>query len=170
VKTIILLRHGKSDWDVGQGEDHDRPLAKRGRKAAALMGAVLARVGQVPDRVLTSSAVRARETVDLAAEAGRWSCPVEVAPEFYGGSPATVLERVRQEDDGASSLVLVGHEPTWSALASDLMGGGILRFPTAAMARLDLEIDGWKAAGSDRGMLVWFLVPRLVKAAGLTGD
>jgi phosphohistidine phosphatase len=170
VKTIILLRHGKSDWDAGYGDDHDRPLARRGRKAATLMGALLARVGQVPDRVLTSSAVRARETVDLAVEAGRWPCPVEVVPEFYGGSPAAVLERVRRENDGASSLMLAGHEPTWSALASDLMGGGILRFPTAAMARIDLEIDGWKSVGFDRGMLVWFLVPRLVKAAGFPAD
>jgi phosphohistidine phosphatase len=66
--------------------------------------------------------------------------------------------------------MLAGHEPTWSALASDLMGGGILRFPTAAMARIDLEIDGWKTVGFDRGMLVWFLVPRFVKAAGFPAD
>jgi phosphohistidine phosphatase len=170
VKTVILLRHGKSDWDAGHGSDHDRPLAKRGRSAAARMGAVLARIGQVPERVLTSSAVRARETIDLAAGAGNWTCPVEVVPEFYASSPASVLERVRREDDDVSSLLLAGHEPTWSALASDLMGGGILRFPTAAMARIDLEIASWNAAGTDRGTLVWFLIPRLVKAAGVPID
>ena len=167
MKTIILFRHGKSDWDAGYAADHDRPLAKRGRNAAATMGAMLARAGQLPDRVLTSSAVRARETVRLAAEAGSWTCPVEVVPEFYESSPARVLARLREEDDAASSLLLAGHEPTWSTLASELTGGGFLRFPTAAMARIDLEIEGWSHIEQDRGTLVWFLIPRLLKSAGL---
>jgi phosphohistidine phosphatase len=167
VKTVILLRHGKSDWGTDFDTDHERPLAKRGRNAAATMGVLLARIEQVPDRALTSSAVRARETVERAAEAGNWSCPVVPAPELYASSPATVLARVREEDDAASSLLLAGHEPTWSALASDLMGGGLLRFPTAAMARIDLEIDSWSRVDVDRGVLVWFLIPRLLKAAGI---
>jgi phosphohistidine phosphatase len=59
VKTLILLRHGKSDWDSDRDADHDRPLARRGRNAAATMGLLLERAGQVPDRALTSSALRA---------------------------------------------------------------------------------------------------------------
>jgi phosphohistidine phosphatase len=170
LKTIILFRHGKSDWDTDFGTDHDRPLAKRGRHAAATMGALLARLEQVPDRVLTSSAVRARETVERAAEAGAWPCPILVTPEFYASSPATVLARVREEDDAVASLLLAGHEPTWSALASDLMGGGRLRFPTAAMARIDFEVDSWSRVDADRGVLVWFLIPRLLKATGFGPD
>lgn len=167
MKTLILFRHGKSDWNTDYGEDHDRPLAKRGRNAAARMGAMLSRIEQVPDRVLTSSAVRARETIDLAAEAGGWKCPVAVVPEFYGSSPAAVVARVREEDDALSSLLLVGHEPTWSTLATELTGGGLLRFPTAAMARIDLDLDGWSRLEPAKGTLVWFLVPRLVKALGI---
>lgn len=167
MKTLILFRHGKSDWNTDYGADHDRPLAKRGRKAAATMGAMLARIEQIPDRVLTSSAVRARNTVELAAEAGGWNCPVAIVPEFYGSTPATVVARVREESDAASSLLLVGHEPTWSTLAAELTGGGFLRFPTAAMVRIDLDLDRWSHLEADKGMLVWFLIPRLVKAMGL---
>jgi len=164
VKTILILRHGKSNWDAGYDSDHDRPLADRGREAAASMGKLLARIGQVPDRVLSSSAVRARDTVELAAAAGDWSCPLEIVSGFYGASTGDVLTRVREEDDAASSLLLAGHEPTWSSLVSELTGGGFLRFPTAAMARVDLQIDSWRELQTDRGALVWFLIPRLLKA------
>ena len=138
--------------------------------AAATIGSVLSQVGQIPDRVLTSSAVRACETVRLAAEAGDWNCPIEVVPDFYGGTPAAVLARVRKENDATSSLLLAGHEPTWSSLASGLIGGGSLRFPTAAMARIDLEVDSWSHVQADGGMLVWLLIPRLIRAMGLGVD
>ena len=148
MKTIILLRHGKSDWEADYDDDHERPLAERGRSAAALMGTLLARVNQVPQRVLCSSAVRARETVRLAVEAGGWSCSVT-------------------EDDAVVSLLLAGHEPAWSGLAAELIGGGELRFPTAAMARIDFEVDRWSRVRPATGSLVWFVIPRLLKAAGL---
>lgn len=163
MKTLFLFRHGKSDWDAEYDADHDRPLAKRGRTAAGRMGALLAAINQVPDRVLTSSALRAHETVTLAAEAGKWKCPVEVVPEFYASSPSEVLARVRQEGDAASSLLLAGHQPTWSELASELIAGGRLRFPTAAIARIDLEIAAWAEVEPEKGALVWFLIPRLFK-------
>lgn len=168
MKTILLFRHGKSDWDADYGADHDRPLAKRGRRAATSMGIALARLGQVPDHVLTSSAVRARDTVALAAKAGRWTCPVEIVPELYASSPGIVLERVRQEADTVASLLLAGHEPTWSTLASRLVGGGAVRFPTAALARIDVEADGWSDVEPGRGTLVWFLIPKQVQC--LLGD
>ena len=167
MKTIILLRHGKSDCSASYGSDHERPLAPRGEQAAQTIGRLLARVGQIPDRVLTSSAVRARETVELAVAAGDWNCPVQIVPEFYGASPESVIERVRREDDGPSSLLIAGHQPTWSTLAGELMGGGMLRFPTAAMARIDLDIKSWSELDRDRGLLVWFLIPRLLAPAGL---
>jgi phosphohistidine phosphatase len=141
MKTIILFRHAKSDWEAEHASDHERPLNRRGRKAARSMGLQLASMEQVPERVLTSSATRAQETARIAAEAGGWSSPIEVEPEFYESSPETVLRRVAVEDDRLSSLLLVGHEPVWSMLASALIGGGSLRFPTAAMARIDIDVE-----------------------------
>ncbi len=167
MKTIILLRHGKSDWEAEYDDDHERPLARRGRSAAALMGTLLARVNQIPERVLCSSAVRACETVRLAVEAGGWSCSVTVVAEFYGASTDAVLDRVAKEDDALDRLLLAGHEPAWSVLAADLIGGGELRFPTAAMARIDFEVDRWSRVRPAAGSLVWFVIPRLLNAAGL---
>lgn len=167
MKTLYLLRHAKSDWNNAFDSDHDRTLAPRGVKAAENVGRLLSAAGEIPDRVLTSSAVRARTTVELAAESGGWESPQIVVPGFYGSEPEAVIARVRDEDDDAQSLLLAGHEPVWSATASELIGGGMLRFPTAALARIDLEIARWSEIRADLGQLVWFVVPRFVKAAGL---
>ena len=91
MRRLILMRHAKSDWDAPFGSDHDRPLSKRGVRAATAMGIVLARSKLVPDHAISSSAVRARTTLDLARESGDWSTTVEVTDELYGTSPAGAL-------------------------------------------------------------------------------
>ena len=159
-KRLILFRHGKSDWQAEFSNDHQRPLAKRGIKAAKVMGKHLAAAAQLPDSVLTSSALRARTTVELAAQAGNWSCPIRVTDALYEATPNQVLATIHQEPEQMQTLLLAGHEPTWSMLTSLLMGGGHLRFPTAAMARLDFEIDTWEQVTYGQGTLVWLLQPK----------
>jgi phosphohistidine phosphatase len=162
MKTILLLRHGKSDRDASCGDDHERPLAKRGRKAAKRIGGFLAGIGQLPDRVLCSSAVRARETLELAVRSGRWPTPIELTPVLYDTSPEAALELIRQQDDALGSLMLVGHEPTWSLLAGGLVGGANLRMPTAALVRIDAAVESWRDVEFGSGMLIWHITPRML--------
>jgi len=169
VKTLLLLRHGKSDWTSGVA-DHDRVLAPRGEDAAARVGRFLAELGQVPDRAVSSTAVRARETAEQAAVAGKWSPEIELRSGFYGTGPDELLEWIRQVDDVTNSLLLVGHQPTWSLLAEGLIGGGNLRFPTAAIARIDLHVERWRDVEFGSGELVWFQLPRLLKGIGWPAD
>lgn len=161
MKTLILFRHGKSDWDADFDHDHERPINRRGRDSARTMGRFLERAGQVPDRVLSSSAVRARTTVELAAEAGDWGPEIEIEDAIYGASVAGLLAILRRlpEDDG--SVMLVGHEPAFSALAGQLIGSGSVRVPTAAMVRIDLEADSWPEVETGIGQLVWAVPPKL---------
>jgi len=159
-KQLILFRHGKSDWDAIFETDCQRPLAKRGMKASKVMGKLLADAAQMPDLVITSSAVRASSTVELAAEAGQWNCPVQSTDTLYDADPARVLAVILQTPDTVGTLLLVGHEPTWSELTSLLIGGGEIRFPTAAMARIDFELDSWQQVGYSKGRLVWLLQPK----------
>ena len=159
-KQLILFRHGKSDWNGDFERDHERPLAKRGVKAAKAMGRLLSTSGQIPEAIITSSAVRAYSTVDLALKEGRWNCPVQVTDNLYAADPAQVLEEIKQAPDTVNTLLLAGHEPTWSQLTSLLIGGGGISFPTAAMAGIDFEIDDWKQVGYGEGRLVWLLQPR----------
>jgi phosphohistidine phosphatase len=129
------------------------------------MGRFLADTGQVPDHVYTSSARRAVDTVTLAAEAGEWRCPVEVVSDLYDTHEDAVIGFLQTLDDAAESVLLAGHEPTWSSLVSCLTGGSNVRFPTAAIARIDFEIDDWRSVGKGEGRLVWHMPPRpLAKA------
>ena len=165
-KHLLLFRHAKSDWDTAAEHDHAdhadhaRSLTKRGVLAARAMGQILAASGQVPDRVVTSSAVRAKTTAEMARTAGKWKCPIEITAALYNTDAASVLEVIRSLPKSATTALFVGHEPTWSELASFLIGGGNLRFPTAALARIDLEVPGWHAVTFGRGELVWLLQPK----------
>ncbi|MBE9112444.1 histidine phosphatase family protein [Nodosilinea sp. LEGE 07298] len=160
-KHLILFRHGKSDWQAGSGRDRDRPVAERGITAAKTMGKLLAAAGKVPDLAITSSAVRARTTLELAAEAGRWPCPIKVTDDLYEASIKQVLEVVHQVADHHSSVMLVGHQPTWSDAVTYFMGGGAVQMPTAVMACLAFEVTTWAQVEYGRGTLVWLLPPRL---------
>jgi phosphohistidine phosphatase len=160
---LILFRHGKSDWDADYpGGDAARPLARRGRKAAKTMGRFLARADQVPDAAVTSPAVRARDTLRLAMDGGGWTCPTRIAPSLYGGGVSDLAAEIRNEPAATGLLLAVGHEPTWSEAVSAFIGGGGVRLPTAAMARIDFDVDRWDEVVPGTGVLVWSVVPRLL--------
>ena len=78
MKRLILLRHAKSDWDAEFQSDHSRPLSERGMTSARAIGLVLARSNQVPDSVISSSALRAQSTAFLAADTGGWDAEIRV--------------------------------------------------------------------------------------------
>ncbi len=158
MKRLILFRHGKSDWHAPHGSDHERPLNARGTKAAEAMGRLLARADLVPDHVITSSAVRAKTTIDLARSAGSWDCPVEESDLLYGTTSREALAVATEAPDDAQSLMLVGHEPTWSQLAHHLVGGHVV-VKTGTVVGIDLPIDSWRQVNT-RGSLAFLLQPR----------
>jgi phosphohistidine phosphatase len=155
----MLLRHGKSDWNAGPGADIDRPLSRRGVRAARTMGIVLEKMGETPDRVFTSPAVRAASTASLAAASGRWHTVPEVVAELYGTGPAGALA-VAAEGGSAPRLMLVGHEPTWSLLARRITGGSII-VKTGTVLAFDLPIESWADAADVHGALAYALHPRM---------
>ena len=152
MSSVILLRHAKSDWNAGATDDLDRPLADRGRRAAAAVGVFLAEAGHVPNLVLCSPAARARETLHLAMAAGDWNCPTETADEMYYGTVDDMIDLACQRR--VPVIMLVGHEPTMSSALGQLTGSD-LRMPTGAMARVKLHAD-------NSGQLEWLIPPRLL--------
>jgi phosphohistidine phosphatase len=162
---LLVMRHAKSDWDTGAGDDHDRPLAERGVKAARKVGRFLAASEMVPELVICSTALRARTTVELAAAAGKWRCPVEHTRAFYGAEPRAVLAEIASRP-APPRLMVVGHEPTWSELVSLLIGGGAVRMATAAVACIEIEAGGWSAVEPGSGRLAWLITPKLLQAGG----
>lgn len=160
--SLILFRHGKSDWDAPFANDHERPLASRGREAARCMGRLLGQTRQVPDLAVSSSALRARDTLHLAARAGHWKCPMRIESSLYQSSPSAVLAWVNNLGENPECLLLTGHEPTWSELAGRLIGKAVVRVPTAAMLRIDFEVEAWQQLAFGSGELRWLLPPKVV--------
>jgi phosphohistidine phosphatase len=160
-KSILLLRHGKSDWDAGVAADHERPLAPRGEAAARRVGAWLSERGAVPQLVLTSDAVRARTTVEIAAQAGAWDCEIRLRPDFYGGGPEALVQALVGLDESVHSVLLAGHQPTWGLAVARLAGGGQVHFPTAALACLGY-VGAWRNLAPGRCELAWLVTPKLL--------
>ncbi len=159
---LLIMRHAKSSWDSGEEDDHARPLAPRGLKAARLMGRFLTDAGRVPALSVCSTAVRARRTLELAAETGGWDLEVRHERRLYLTDAPTVLSVLAELDGAPDRVLLVGHEPWCSELVSMLTGGGRVRFPTGAVALIDLGDRSWAAIERGSGELKWLLTPKLL--------
>ncbi|MGV9613722.1 SixA phosphatase family protein [Nocardia xishanensis] len=162
VRTLILMRHGKSSYPDGVG-DHERPLAPRGLREAGLAGEWL-RTTQPPiDAVRCSTAVRTRET--LAATGV--TAPVVYERGIYEASPRTLIELIQLSDDDVETLLLIGHAPgmPWTAweLAANRTSNQAVelskKFPTSAMAVLEFDRP-WCDIDPGTGELVRFHIPR----------
>jgi phosphohistidine phosphatase len=160
MKRLIVLRHAKSDWDADFGTDHERPLARRGIAAARTMGVTLANMDQIPELVYSSSAVRARTTVDLAAEAGGWDTTIELSDDLYGTSADGALAVATRAAPEVDRLMLVGHQPTWGMLVYQLTGGRV-QVKTATAVGIDLSIGSWREVTNAHGEIAYVLQPRL---------
>lgn len=159
-RYLILFRHAKSDWDASSSSDHERPLSRRGIRAAQRMGKLLADSGQLPELILCSTALRARQTLELSAGAGSWEAETIYEDGLYNTRASQVLAMLEQISPNIDSVMLVGHEPAWSSLAGLLTDGNPPRFPTAAMARIDFNTQGWSTVGLGTGQLRWLLQPK----------
>lgn len=143
MKTLMLVRHAKSDWGQPGLADHDRPLNARGLRDAPVMGARLRERGEVPEAIWSSTALRARTTATLIArELGLDEASVQLDERLYGASPQTILRVVGELDDDARSAMIVAHNPGMAELAYDLTGS-IGEMPTCAVLELDFDVDEW---------------------------
>ncbi|MFG1479406.1 histidine phosphatase family protein [Xanthobacter sp. V4C-4] len=167
MRRLILLRHAKSDWPDGV-VDQERPLAPRGRSAAPRIGAYIAQQGLGADRVLVSPARRTRETWELVSGKMPPVPTMASEPRLYDASAARLLAVVREQPRQIHTLMLIGHNPGMEDLASTLVAGGSApdlerlseKFPTGALAVIDLPVDDWCAATPGSGRLDRFVVPR----------
>ena len=152
---ILLLRHAKSDHPPGM-TDRSRPLTGRGERSAYALGRAISEFGATPDLILTSPARRAADTASLARDGGGWSASIIAVEDFYGTGVTTVFEAL-SDHTAADRILAVGHEPTWSATVSALIGGGAVHMVTAAVACVETVLP----ASPGSGWLRWMLHPRL---------
>jgi len=168
VKRLYLLRHAKSSWDDPDLDDHERPLATRGKRAAKTMGRHLAALGVCPDLVFCSTARRARETFERVQRQLGGASAVETEGALYTASADELVRRIRSVSDDVGTLMLVGHEPVMSRLAGALAAADESetsrrmrrKFPTGAFAEIGFEVGCWAEIAPGNGSLRRFLVPR----------
>jgi phosphohistidine phosphatase len=166
MRRLWLLRHAKSSWDDPVLDDRDRPLAPRGRDAAARMARHLERAEVRPSLVVCSSALRARETLAAVLPSLGTDLDVRIDPACYTFSGSQLLEVVRALSDEHTTVLIVGHNPATEALATTLARGGErlsalrAKYPTGALAGLELDIVAWTDAGPGSGVLTDFVTPR----------
>lgn len=173
MKTLLLLRHAKSSWESPGVMDHDRPLAPRGEKAAPAMGALLRQMGLTPQRVLCSTATRARQTWERVAPYIDPDPEIEFRQDIYDGESHDLLAILRNQPGNAATLMLVGHNPALEGLAHGLSGDGdpdaraalAEKYPTGALAEIGFDVDNWSDIGPGNGKLVRFVKPKAVKTS-----
>jgi phosphohistidine phosphatase len=143
MKTLLLLRHAKSSWKHAELEDHDRPLNKRGKRTAPLMGALLQAESLVPDLILCSSAVRAYNTALLVAEACNYEGKIKQTRTLYLAEPQAYVEVLRKVAEKYERVLVVGHNPGLEKLLEALTGAATA-MPTAALAYIEMSLKQWK--------------------------
>lgn len=160
MKTLLLVRHAKSDWAFPALDDHERPLNARGVRDAPEMGHRLRERGVVPEAIRSSTAVRAHSTAALiAAQLGLAPDVVALDERLYGSSPGTIMGIVAELDSGVAVAMIVAHDPGLSELAFDL-SGTIEHMPTCAIAEFTFDVDDWSAVVEAEPSTVRFDTPR----------
>lgn len=143
MRTLLILRHGKSSWANVYLADHDRPLKARGKRDAPRMGRLLREEGLTPELIISSTAERALATAELAALACDYEGEIETTRDFYHAAPEAYIERLQELPDDVERVMVVGHNPGMEELIAELTGEEE-RFPTAALAQVALPIERWE--------------------------
>ncbi|HEX8088745.1 MAG TPA: histidine phosphatase family protein [Blastocatellia bacterium] len=159
MKTLLLLRHAKSDWDDHRLRDFDRPLAARGKRDAPRVGRALKERGLAPDLIVSSPAARAKETIEAVIGSANLAQSPVFDERIYGASSAELMKIIRRLPDESSCALLVGHNPGFEDTVSRLTRGRE-HMPTAALACIEFQVERWEDVEDERGKLLWLLTPK----------
>ena len=150
MKILLIVRHAKSSWKDPHLVDHQRPLNKRGKKAAPEMGRRLKKRGVRPDMIVSSDARRAMDTaVSMAEIIGVSPKAIRQTPELYHGAPDRILAVVHQFNDQWKRVMLVGHNPGLTEMANRFIPRPIANIPTAGVVELRFNTRSWRNIDRD---------------------
>ena len=165
MKAILLMRHAKAEPGVPGQKDFDRSLAERGNEDALRMGRALAKLGDVPDSIVSSPAARARQTAEAAARAMKFAGTIHFERALYDAPGEAWLAALRALPESADSALVVAHSPGIDEAAELLSGAaqGAFDVPTGGLIAFYDATERWGDLGSGKASLRWFLRPKLVE-------
>jgi phosphohistidine phosphatase len=160
-RRLSLLRHAKSSWSDAGLDDFDRPLNSRGKHDAPMMGRRLLERGARPSLIVTSPAKRARATAKKIAKTLNYPQEfLQSDKELYLASPEQILAVIARQDDQFQDIMVVGHNPGLTELASQLSGRYIDNIPTTGVVCLETEADSWSDLAKAACNLLYFDYPK----------
>ena len=170
---LIIMRHAKSSWTDKKLDDYDRPLSRRGKEAAPVMGRALAGKNCIPELILCSPARRTRDTLKLTIDALGIKPPIAYEDQLYSFGNGDSYLNVISAQKKVSPLMVVGHNPSVQSLTLRLLAqqdGTVMerirrKFPTAAVAIVALPIEEWRQVQSKSdvgGEIELFLTPKML--------
>lgn len=170
MKTLFLLRHGKSSWVDRDVPDFDRPLKNRGIGASKLIGQYMASKGQHPEVILCSQSVRTQETLKYFLEANKGDHDIKIIRSLYLAGPDRIIKQLSKVPESVNSVMVIGHNPGLQLLTMELTSepNHHLRqvgkkFPTGALAELSSEQTSWKPLSAGTFTLENYIMPRDLK-------
>ncbi len=165
MKTLFLVRHAKSSWKYPNLNDFERPLNQRGRKNAPFMGKVLKKLKVAPDLVISSPANRAAMTARVIAAAINYPLEkIRYTETIYEFGENALVDVVKQIDDAANKVMVVGHNPALTAMANTIADQPVSNIPTSGVFCVDLDISSWANISAHCGKLKFFEFPKKRKA------
>jgi phosphohistidine phosphatase len=159
MRALYLLRHAKSSWKDANLADFDRPLSGRGRRACETVGVFLKDKEITFDVVVSSPAVRARQTTDLVLRAGKMRPELRFDERIYEATTTRLLEVVSQFENEYKAVLLVGHNPGMQELLQ-LLTGQSEEYPTATITKIAFKNLKWMEVGNKKGSLEWLVKPK----------
>ena len=163
MKTLLLLRHAKSSWEDTALPDHDRPLKPRGIKAARRIGRLIRQQNLIPERILCSTATRAKETLRLVEEEFPQLAATEFIAGLYHCQPGEFITALQSVEATVNSVMIVGHNPGMEEWLQILIGKPET-MPTGCLVQLAVPLDDWsQVTESTRGDLINIWRPRELK-------
>jgi phosphohistidine phosphatase len=165
MKTILLMRHAKAEPGVPGQKDFDRPLADRGHEDALRMGRALAKSGDIPDAIVSSPAMRAKQTADDAARGMKFGGAMTLERALYDAPGTVWLNALKALPASVESALVVAHSPGIDEAAALLAGAASDAFdvPTGAVIAFAAPIERWSELEAGTAALRWFLRPKLVE-------
>lgn len=162
MKQLILVRHAKSSWKEPQLDDHDRTLNKRGKRDAPFMAGILKKRKVKPDKMLSSSAVRAFTTASIfAKELGFDKHRIEKQKELYLAELEDWLQCIKSLEDDAATVIIFGHNPGITWLANYLSDVVVDNVPTCGVCGIGFSFDHWSEVEAGNGKQLFFEYPKL---------
>ena len=143
MKRLLILRHAKSSWKDPDLSDHDRPLNKRGRHDAPLIGKLLKDEDLKPDVIVSSPAIRAKKTAELVAKECKYKGEIVINKALYGAEPKDYLKILEGLSVTYKIVLMVGHSPTVEETIEIITNSSDVIMPTCALAHIRLPIENW---------------------------